>query len=111
MNDDVDQATFVRDLIINSGSKTLLVDRITIAEVTYVLRSMKYNHQQIYELFEELCYYPSLLPLGEIEGMALDIYRDTNLDFEDATLVANAKINNYKLGTFDKKMINLLKSL
>lgn len=109
LNDIPSQALLVDELIKGSKSETIIVDRLTIAELTYVLRSQGYDHQQIGTLVEELFYYPSLVPLSLSEQVALKVYKNTNLDFEDCILLALAKVKNYKLGTFDKEMLKASK--
>jgi len=39
---------------------------------------------------------------------ALDTYSDINIDFVDAILYAQSKINNKKIYTFDKKLKKLM---
>lgn len=105
LNDNIAQAKVVDQLLTRSERDSVMLDRVTIAEITYVLRSQKYDHGQIFRLLEELCYYPSLASTSEIDRFALETYRDTNLDFEDCVLLAFKKLKGYDIGTFDKDLL------
>lgn len=107
LNDNAAQADEVDKLLVGSKQATIMLDRVTMAEITYVLRAQKYDHSQVFQLLEELCYYPSLAPLSDIDRATLEIYRDTTLDFEDCVLLAFNKIRAYKTGTFDKAILKL----
>jgi predicted nucleic acid-binding protein len=104
LNDIPTQASVVDDLLKTSAPESIIIDRVTIAEVTYVLRAQGYDHGQIYKLLEELQYYPSVAPFELSTVVAIKIYKEANLDFEDCMLLALAQVDNYNLGTFDKAM-------
>jgi len=104
LNDIPAQAVTANELFSGSAPETIVVDRVTLAEVTYVLRGKNYDHGQIYALLEELLLYPSIQELGPVEVLALQLYRDTVLDFEDCWLAAAAREQKYKIATFDKKL-------
>lgn len=108
LNDVQLQATLVDTLIRGADSASVVIDRVTIAEVTYVLRAKQYDHQQIFRIFEELYYYPSVVGPSEIDKVALGLYRDTSLDFEDCVLIAHSKLDGYTVGTFDKDLRKLV---
>ncbi len=103
------QASVVERLLTSSEPESIIIDRVTIAEVTYVLRAKGYDHKQIYTIFEELLYHASVVPLSNAEAAALRLYADSLLDFEDCLLIARAKTQHYQLGTFDKQMLNHMK--
>jgi len=108
LNDFPQQATIVDKLLQTSQPESIILDRVTIAEITYVLRSKGYDHTQIFKLIEELLLYSSLDTLSDIERYALVVYRDTRLDFEDCILLANNKIKNYQIATFDKDILKFI---
>lgn len=108
LNDVDNQSTVVDTLLRESGPESLVVDRVSIAEVTYVLRGKGYNHTQIYMLFEELLAYPSMAEMSTTDSLALSIFKDTNFDFEDCWLASYTRINKTVLATFDKKLIKYL---
>ncbi len=105
LNDIVGQAVVVDALLRSSASDSIVLDRVTVAEVTYVLRAQKYDHGQVFRLLEELSYYPSLATMDTVDSAALEIYRETSLDFEDCVLLAFSKLKNYDIGTFDKDLL------
>jgi len=108
LNDVPSQATIVDKLLNSADPSSITLDRVTIAEITYVLRAKGYDHKQIFQLLEELLLYASLISLNDIDQQALVIYRDTKLDFEDCILLANNKINNYQIATFDKDILKFI---
>ncbi len=105
LNDIVAQAAVVDALLRSSDPDSIVLDRVTVAEVTYVLRAQKYDHGQVFRLLEELSYYPSVAAMDKVDSAALEIYRDTSLDFEDCVLLAFSKLKNYDIGTFDKDLL------
>ena len=108
LNDLPDQAKLVERLFAESAAASIVIDRVTITEVTYVLRSQGYDHFQIYRIFEELAYYPCLRGFEPLCQEALRVFRDTRLDFEDCLLVAMHRLHGYAVGSFDKKLLRLL---
>ena len=80
------------------------------AEVVYVL-------QKVYIIErKEICSGLKVFLDGEtvntndvkVIKTALDTYSDINIDFVDAILYAQSKINNKKIYTFDKKLKKLM---
>lgn len=111
LNDVEAQAAIVDSLLTTASPSSLIIDRVTIAEVSYVLRSKGYDHRQIFHLFEEIYHYPSLKSPTSVDTVALSLYRDTKLDFEDCILLANNQTNGYCVGTFDKAILKLSKTI
>lgn len=107
LNDIPAQAATVDKLLNSSEQASIALDRVTIAEITYVLRAQHYDHGQIFNLLEELSYYPSMVPLTDTDQAALELFRDTNLDFEDCIMLAFNKLQDYEIGTFDKAILKL----
>lgn len=85
--------------------ETIVLDRVTIAEITYVLRGQGYNHQQIAQALKEFCYQDSIQPLGKILSQALELYAATSLDLEDCWLATRARLEGAELATFDKQLL------
>ncbi len=107
--DDVESHSAVADKLLKEiKPESLSIDRISIAEVTYVLRSKGYNHMQIALLFDELFAFPSLAEMSTVTSLSLDIFKDTTLDFEDCWLASYAMTNNVEVATFDKKLQKLI---
>ena len=53
--DDVpEQEAEVARLLQGADSETIVIDRVTTAEVTYVLRSQGYDHAQVYTVLLQL---------------------------------------------------------
>lgn len=110
LGDIPEQASQAAKLLETSAPATLAIEPITLAELTYVLRSQGYDHGQIYQVIEELHLYPSVTPVSNIIQLALEVYRDTSLDFEDCLLVALHRIERHAIATFDKQLLKALKS-
>ena len=51
LNDVDNQSIVVNALIKESSPESLVVDRVSVAVVTYILTGKGYNHMQIYMLF------------------------------------------------------------
>ncbi len=106
--DDVpEQARQAAQLLETSASATLTINSVTLAELTYVLRGKGYDHHQIYQVVEEIYTYPSIIAPHSTIRSALEIYRDTSLDFEDCLLVALHRIEQYAIATFDKQLLKM----
>ena len=102
------QAAAVDKLLQTAGPESIAVDRVTVAEVTYVLRSQGYDHRQVHAVLTELCRWPSVLQPSESESRALEIYRDTSLEIEDCLLIARAVAEHAEIATFDKALLREL---
>lgn len=105
LNDVPVQAVVVQELLDLSSEESLHIDRVSMAEVTYVLRSMGYTNMQITTVLREFTCYPSVVRLADDVNTTLDIYNTTTLDFEDCYIVAACKVNGYKPATFDIKLL------
>lgn len=103
LNDVPTQNREVNRLLAQSRSQSLVLAPITVAEITYVLRGMGYNHRQIYTAITEFGRQPALRPLEENLSKALDIYNDTMLDFEDCWLAVQS-MKGRGVATFDKNL-------
>lgn len=108
LNDVPEQARIADKLIMTAAPASVVIDRVTIAEITYILRSKRYSHRQIYQLFEELYYYASIAEPSAADRSALELYRDTSLDFEDCVLVAHNHVSGYSVASFDKDLCKRL---
>ena len=104
LNDRPDQADTANKLIRETKPNSLIIDRLTLAEITYVLRSKGYDHQQIFQLLEELYDYPSISQPTILDWQTLQLFAQTNLDFEDCFLATYAKENHARLATFDQDL-------
>lgn len=105
LGDVPEQAAVVERLLAEAPAETLSIDRVTLAELTYVLRGRGYDHRQIYLVIEELSYYPAVMPFSDEDTAALRYYAETTLDFEDCVLVALAEVRQWQIGSFDKKLL------
>lgn len=110
LNDVPSQNRYVKRVIANSEPESVIIDRVTIAGITYVLRGLKYNHYQIALAIKEFCLIDAIKPLDKTHSLALEIYRDSNFDFEDCWLVARSRSMNISLMTFDKELKKYLLS-
>ena len=108
LNDVPEQAQKAEKLIKSGRPGQIIVDRVTIAEITYVLRAQGYDHQQIFTLFQELYYYPSMIVPTESDWRSLELFNQTTLDFEDCLLLARHQIERVHMATFDKGLQKLL---
>ncbi len=105
LNDIPAQNQQVKELLVKASPESIVIDRITIAEITYVLRGMRYNKQQITFVIREFCRIESIRPLDEILSSALSLFEETTLDFEDCYLAATVRHTpGMSLGTFDKQL-------
>lgn len=107
LNDVPDQSAIVEKLLTTSVDNHIYLDRITIAEITYVLRSKGYDHKQVAVVVAEFCRHTSVNPLPEVDAEALSLYGESSLDFEDCWLATYGKENKVKIATFDKKLLSL----
>ena len=108
LGDVEDQAHTVERLMQAADPESIAVDRVTIAEVTYVLRSQGYDHRQVYAVLKEFSRWPSIVPWSRTDARALDLYRDTTLDYEDCVLIARAVDERAEIATFDKALLREL---
>lgn len=105
------QEKIVQQLLETASESSLLFDRISAAEVTYVLRSMGYDRKQIAIVIIELHRYPSVTMMSNSLKYAMRIYQETtSLDFEDCWLIAKATTDNYTVASFDKKLLSKIQS-
>ena len=109
LGDVPEQATEVARLLQDADPETIVIDRVTTAEVTYVLRSQGYDHAQVRTVLVELLRWPSVRPWAGFEHLALDVYCDTTLDYEDCLLIARALDEHAELATFDKALLSEFK--
>jgi predicted nucleic acid-binding protein len=98
------QAAEVSKLLDTSGQATLQLTSVTIAEATYVLRTMRYDHGQIVRILQSFCAHEAICALAEADVQALDIFEKTTLDYEDCFLVARALQENATIASFDKQL-------
>lgn len=103
LNDVPTQNREVNRLLTESSVQTLALDAISVAEITYVLRGMGYNHQQIQLAITEFGRQSAIQPFGATLVRALKLYGDTTLDFEDCWLAAQS-LDGKAVATFDIKL-------
>ena len=110
--DDVhEQTEIAQQLFENAPGNTLRIDRLIIAEVTFVLRSRGYNHPSITTLIRELYLYEAIVSPTAVEDQALHIYASTSLDYEDCYLIADAILSDGAVASFDKQLLKTLQKL
>ena len=105
------QAAEARKLLDTSDHATLKLTSVIIAEVTYVLRAMRYDHGQIVRILQDFCAHKAVCALASADAQALDIFEKTSLDYEDCFLVARALQENATIANFDKQLQKTLKKL
>lgn len=110
LNDVPAQNKEVVSLLARSKAESLKLDRITIAEVTYVLRGMGYDHKQIALVIKEFSYNTSVKAFDKITSNALEIYSYTTLDFDDCWLASKAMSNGFNIATFDRQLLKFITS-
>lgn len=110
LNDIPEQSKIASKLIQHAKEGELALDRVTIAEITYVLRAHGYDHQQIFTLFQELYYYPAFSAAADVDWRAIKLFKQTTLDFEDCLLVAHHQIDGAHVATFDKDILKALQA-
>lgn len=104
LGDIPDQAASSARLLEDSGAGELYVDRVTLAEITYVLRTKGYNHKQVYQILEGLYAFPSIREAEALDWCAVGIFGSTTLDFEDCVMAANHQVAGYEVTSFDKDL-------
>ncbi len=105
------QASQVEELLRSSAPNSLELTSVTVAELTYVLRTMTYDHMQIVGVITGLCSLESVRQLSVVDAKALQIFNATTLDYEDCFLIAQALLENGDIATFDKKLLKTLEKL
>lgn len=100
----------VRDLLNHAEPATLCLSSVTIAEITYVLRGMTYDHRQVAEVIEGFCAYESVKLPSAIDRAALRIFVETTLDYEDCYLIAQALATGVSIATFDTQLMKIFKT-
>lgn len=105
------QASQVEELLRSSAPNSLELTSVTIAELTYVLRTMTYDHMQIVGVITGLCSLESVRQLSMVDAKALQIFNATALDYEDCFLIAQALLANGDIATFDKKLLKTFEKL
>lgn len=105
------QASQVEELLRSSAPNSLELTSVTIAELTYVLRTMTYDHMQIVGVITGLCSLESVRQLSMVDAKALQIFNTTTLDYEDCFLIAQALLENGDIATFDKKLLKAFEKL
>ncbi|MFZ2512959.1 MAG: PIN domain-containing protein [Candidatus Saccharimonadales bacterium] len=105
------QASQVEELLRSSAPNSLELTSVTVAELTYVLRTMTYDHMQIVGVITGLCSLESVRQLSMVDAKALQIFNATTLDYEDCFLIAQALLENGDIATFDKKLLKTLEKL
>lgn len=103
------QEKIVQQLLATAPESSLAIDRISIAEVTYVLRAMGYDRSQISTVIIEIHRYPSVAAMSASLKRAVKTYQEsTSLDFEECWLIAKAATDKYAVASFDKKILKRL---
>ncbi len=105
------QASQVEELLRSSAPNSLELTSVTVAELTYVLRTMTYDHMQIVGVITGLCSLESVRQLSVVDMKALEIFCNTVLDYEDCFLIAQALVENGNIATFDKKLLKTFQKL
>lgn len=109
LGDVPEQAQEVERLVAQAEQASLKVYAVTIAEVTYILRAKGYTHLQIAEVITQFLSNPSLIPPSHTAELAIHLFSETTLDFEDCYLLAHAISSGGSIATFDKALQRELK--
>ena len=107
LNDNVDMAIKVRDLIAKSK---VFVRHEVLAEVVYVLSKVYLlPRKEIAEGINTFFSHPNVeTEAEEVAILALKTYANTNLDFVDCLLYAFSDAYGYDVFTFDKKLNSMM---
>ncbi|QQS19062.1 PIN domain-containing protein [Candidatus Saccharibacteria bacterium] len=111
MQDVPAQAAQVERLLQSSAPNCLELTSVTVAELTYVLRTMAYDHAQIAGVMTGLCSFESVRQFSPVDARALEIFSNTVLDYEDCFLIAQALVENGDIASFDKKLLKTFEKL
>lgn len=104
LNDNPEMSEKAKE-IINDGAFTIPE---VMAEVIYVLKGVyKVERQEISDVLQEFL---KEIKIENYEGMreALQIFKDTSLDFVDCILIARNRILKNEVVSFDKKLNKVL---
>jgi predicted nucleic acid-binding protein len=109
LNDLPIQSALVSRLLYESADGELIIDRVCLAEITYVLRQKDFSHAQITVFFDQLRNYTSVKNFDHLCDKALSIFAvEKKLDFEDCILLAYNILYGYNIATFDKKLVTII---
>lgn len=87
------------------GQIHLIIETYIFTEVIYVLSSFyKVPKNKIVETMKELIAYRGVITKHEQIVKALEIYKNTNMHIVDCLLVAEAKIKQYAIASFDQEL-------
>lgn len=111
LGDVLPQQRTVQRALEESGADTLVLETVSLAEITYVLRGMAYNHAQIAAALDAFYTYIAVVPPTKSQARALDIFSTTSLDFEDCYIVAKAVESHHEIASFDKQLLKTFNQL
>ncbi|QEN05607.1 PIN domain-containing protein [Thiospirochaeta perfilievii] len=105
---DIEEQYIISSNIIENTEVTLLNE--VLAEVVYVLQKVyKVNRELIYNALGSILNYQNIYCYNkDVLRLAIEKYKDTNLDFVDCILFSYSKIENENIYTFDKKLKNTI---
>jgi predicted nucleic-acid-binding protein len=103
LQDNQEQASFVEEQMLQNK---FLIPIEVIAEMVYVLNKVyKVDRESIRQLVCDILYVRNaVIPNMKIIESALQIFAMENLDFVDCILISYAKIEGYKIISFDQKL-------
>lgn len=104
LGDIAEQEARISALLDTAPEECLVLHSVSIAEITYVLRHKGYDHAQIFTIITEFCQYPTVESLDAMVSQALEIYRDTTLDYEDCMLLAYGSVRGAAVAGFDEQL-------
>ncbi len=104
LQDVPEEAAIATRLLAESLPNSLGIDRVNLAEVTYVLRVQGYSREQVAGVFGAIYAFPSLRPASAVDAAAIDLFAGSALDFEDCVLAASAAVDGVQVATFDKAL-------
>ena len=111
LNDDAALAARAEAVFDGAKDHSLMVTDVVMAEVTYVLRSLRYTREQVVAAFDMLQLTSVLAIEHESElAEAMTLMLSTKLDFADCYLIARARHDGTGLETFDADMERRFKS-
>jgi predicted nucleic-acid-binding protein len=93
------------------GSASIYIPAAVLAECVYVLtRIYKVKRDEIATRLLALLDYRGVIAESRAAREALVLYRDRNIDFVDALVVATARERSWKVFSFDRDLERLAKS-
>lgn len=107
VNDDPKKVAQVEKLLKNPSNTNILLDTV-IAEIVWVLNSYySLSKKDIIEKVEALIHVDTVECNSVLISKSLSLWKENNISFIDAYLLAVSKIGNIPLYSYDKKLASI----